>query len=182
MEASPENRGTADAAMVARARAGDRAAFGELVTRYRALAVSVATSVCRDRAMAEDAAQDAFIRAYGRLSQLTKPEAFSAWLITIVRSRAMRLAANAARRRDVYRQSAWERADGRDPSEAGPAVADALEKLDPESQQMLTLKYLRSMTCAEIAAIAGVSVPTVSRRVARALVALREVLTSEGSP
>ena len=89
-----------DAALVALAREGDEAAFGELVRRYMRSAYSVARSVTGSHEDAEDAAQESFMVALQRLDDCRSPERFGAWLITIVRNRSRNLV-----RRESLRQT-----------------------------------------------------------------------------
>jgi RNA polymerase sigma-70 factor (ECF subfamily) len=74
--------------LVERARRGDAAAFEALVRRYYRAAHAVALAVLGNPMDAEDACQDAFLRALERLDRLRQPERFSAWLLQIVRNRA----------------------------------------------------------------------------------------------
>ena len=99
----PRKSGTHDATAVARCLSGDQAAFGELVKRYQGLAVAVAFSICHERSLAEDVAQDAFVMAYRKLKQLARHESFCAWLVNIVRNAALRSAHNVARREEVHK-------------------------------------------------------------------------------
>src|ERR1041385_8530146 len=73
---------------------GDRDAFGKIVERYQTLICSVAYSVCGRLGNSEDLAQQAFITAWTRLSELREPARLRQWLCGIVRN----LAANSARR------------------------------------------------------------------------------------
>src|SRR2546427_4567673 len=88
-----------EAALVARALAGDRAAFGVLAERYAAPARRVARAVLDDPDDADDAAQDALLAALVKLQQYDPRRPFGPWL--------MRIVANAAtdrrRRRTVRR-------------------------------------------------------------------------------
>lgn len=79
---------TDEAALVARAREGDSAAFEALVRRYARQAHAVALAVVREPADAEDVCQDAFIRALERLDECRNPARFGAWFLRIVRNRA----------------------------------------------------------------------------------------------
>jgi RNA polymerase sigma-70 factor, ECF subfamily len=72
--------GSSDTDLVARARRGDRTAFSALVDRYRGAVYGVAYHYLMDRDDAQDAAQEAFVHAYLRLSQLQQPERFGPWL------------------------------------------------------------------------------------------------------
>jgi RNA polymerase sigma-70 factor (ECF subfamily) len=80
-----------DELLVERARRGDAAAFESLVRQHYRAAYSVALAVLGNGMDAEDACQDAFIKALERLDEVRKPERFSAWLLQIVRNRARNL-------------------------------------------------------------------------------------------
>jgi RNA polymerase sigma-70 factor (ECF subfamily) len=88
-----------DADLVARARRGDSAAFGELVDRHRVAVYRAAFAALGSHADAEDAAQDAFLLAYRRLGGFRGEASFKTWLLTI----AWRQAIN--RRRGLRRDS-----------------------------------------------------------------------------
>jgi RNA polymerase sigma-70 factor (ECF subfamily) len=72
-----------DADLVARARQGDPAAFGELVDRHRTAVYRAALAALGSPADAEDAAQDAFVAAYRRLASFRADASFKTWLLTI---------------------------------------------------------------------------------------------------
>ena len=72
-----------DADLVARARQGDSAAFGELVDRHRTAVYRAALAALGSHAEAEDAAQDAFLLAYRRLGSFRGEASFKTWLLTI---------------------------------------------------------------------------------------------------
>ncbi len=72
-----------DAALVERARAGDAEAFGELVDRHRDAVFRAALAALRDQANADDAAQDAFLLAYRRLSTFRGESSFRTWILSI---------------------------------------------------------------------------------------------------
>jgi RNA polymerase sigma-70 factor (ECF subfamily) len=70
--------------LVARAQHGDLEAFGELVRATQVMAYAVALGVLRDRSIAEDAVQEAYLRAFRRLRDLHEPAAFVSWLRRLV--------------------------------------------------------------------------------------------------
>ena len=72
-----------DAELVARARTGDHAAFGDLVDRHRTAVYRAALTALRSHAEAEDAAQDAFVLAWRRLDSFRGDASFKTWLLTI---------------------------------------------------------------------------------------------------
>jgi RNA polymerase sigma-70 factor (ECF subfamily) len=73
-----------DGQLVARALASDRPAFDELVRKYQRQAVAVSYRLLGNSHDALEVTQDAFLKAYGSLSTLQKPEAFGGWLMRIV--------------------------------------------------------------------------------------------------
>ena len=81
-----------EAALVIAAQAGDLGAFDRLSQRYRPALVAVAGQILRSRDLAEDAAQDALLSAYGALPQLDDATRFGGWIASIARNRAMRMA------------------------------------------------------------------------------------------
>ena len=72
-----------DDELVARARDGDHAAFGDLVDRHRAVVYRVALAALRSHPEAEDAAQEAFVLAWRRLATFRGAASFKTWLLTI---------------------------------------------------------------------------------------------------
>jgi RNA polymerase sigma factor (sigma-70 family) len=90
-----------DADLVARAKQGDHASFGELVDRHRLGAYRAAMAALGSHAEAEDAAQDAFVLAWRRLDSFRGDASFRTWLLTIAWHQAIN------RRRSVARW--WKR-------------------------------------------------------------------------
>lgn len=76
----------ADFALVQRARFGDHAAFGELVSRHRAKAYRLASSIVEDSFLADDIVQEALLSAFIHLGKLTDSCRFVPWLSKIVRN------------------------------------------------------------------------------------------------
>ena len=168
-----------DATAVARSLKGDPVAFGTLVARYQALAISVAFSICRDRALAEDVAQDGFVLAFRKLTQLADPERFCPWLMHIVKNAALRASQSAARRREVHQAATEDKGPHTENPTAALEFAELVSNVDDESQQILTFKYLHGMTCAEIADRLDVPIGTVTSKISRALSSLREAVRRE---
>ncbi|TLY56785.1 MAG: RNA polymerase sigma factor, partial [Gemmatimonadetes bacterium] len=79
--------GRSDAALVRRVRAGDAAAYADLVARYRDRLGRYALHMLGNREDAEEALQDAFVRAYRSLARCDDPERFGAWLYGILVNR-----------------------------------------------------------------------------------------------
>ncbi len=78
-----------DAALVARVREGDAAAFEVLVRRYFRAAYLVALARVGERPDAEDVCQEAFLRSWELIHECRDPDRFAAWLVRIVRNTAL---------------------------------------------------------------------------------------------
>src|SRR5919107_741100 len=87
-----------DAELIARARAGDDHAFGMLVARHQTVAFRTAYVICGQAGDAEDAAQDAFIKARGAMKRFREGAPFRPWLLTIVANEARNRRRAAGRR------------------------------------------------------------------------------------
>jgi RNA polymerase sigma-70 factor (ECF subfamily) len=174
-------RDEAEAALAARARAGDRIAFGELVERYADQARRVARAVLQDPDDADDAAQDAFLAALVKLHQYDAQRPFGPWL--------MRIVANAAtdrrRRRTVRRAESLEEglvAGGPRPDVAAEREAlngrlrAALAQLPPRRSLAVTLFDVEGYSHAEIAEMLGIPEGTVRSEVFHARRRLRTLL------
>jgi RNA polymerase sigma-70 factor (ECF subfamily) len=170
-----------EAALVVRARAGDRAAFGVLVQRYAAPARRVARAVLHDPDDADDAAQDALLSALVKLEQYDPRRAFGPWL--------MRIVANAAT--DRRRRRAVRRAELLEPNVAagGPRpdvqaerralagrLREALAELPERRRLAVVLFDVEGYSHAEIAVILGIAEGTVRSEVFHARRRLRVLL------
>ena len=91
MSDEPSRRGLDEAELVRAVQDGDRAAFGRLVERYVDEAHAVAASIVRNRSDAEDAVQDAFIRALERIDHLSAGSPFGPWFYRVLRSTCLNL-------------------------------------------------------------------------------------------
>ena len=85
---------------------GKRDRYGELVERHQKMVYGIAWSYLGDANLAEDAAQEAFIKAYRYLATLRDPSKFSGWLAGIARNISISL--GRTRRRELSRVKRWE--------------------------------------------------------------------------
>lgn len=148
-------------------------AFEEIVRRFQDLALACARARLRDPALAEDAAQDAFLVAWERLAQLRETAAFPGWLRRLVLTQCHRRLR--AKRLDLQPDSESEAMPAASDPAADVEAADvaalvrlALTALGPADRLALILFYGSGHTQAEIADWLGVPVTTVSRRLAHA--------------
>lgn len=171
---------------MSRARRGDGDAYAALVAAHQEMTFRTAYLVLGDAAEAEDAAQEAFVRAYRALDRFRDGEPFRPWVL--------RIAVNAARNR---RRSAGRRAGLRMRAEAASAAADAsapsaessvvaaeqrrrlldaVNELSPDDRLVIGARYFLDLPEAEIAAMAGVARGTVKSRLSRARARLAQRL------
>ena len=167
-----------DGWLVGRARRGSDAALEELFRRHWPAAWRRAFAITGQRALADDVAQDAIVRALRHLDDLRDPDRFGAWLGRSVTHRALD-ALRAERRLDALDAAGplsveWVESTG-ERGDLQRAVAD----LEPGRRTAVVMRYWLDLTPAEIAAALEVPVGTVHSRLARGLADLRGRL-SEG--
>ncbi len=168
-------------ALVGRALAGDRAAFGTLVERYAPTARRVARAVLGDPDDADDAAQDAMLAALVKLGQYDRRRPFGPWLLRIVANAAT----DRRRRRSVRRTQPLDPglvAGGGRPDVIAERWAlsarlrEALAELPERRRVAVVLFDVEGYSHAEIAGILGIPEGTVRSEVFHARRRLRALL------
>ena len=182
---SLEGRLTEDAALVERSRNGDQDAYGELVTRYQAIAARTAYVITGTAADAEDVAQDAFVKAYYALDRFRAGAPFRPWLLRIVANEAINRRKAAGRRPTVGLSVVLDRASGDTAlspeasalaRERREVVLDALRKMREEDRIVIAYRYFFDLSELEMAEALGVARGTVKSRLSRAIARLREAM------
>jgi RNA polymerase sigma-70 factor (ECF subfamily) len=169
-----------------RARAGDRAAYGELVRRYRPAIYGALLTWLRDPAEADDLAQEVFLHSMRKIGQLRDARCFSAWLRQI----AVRLALNRLNRRRPFRSlhptrqallpgPSDEPLDEIVRAEEQGKVHEGLNRLKPLDRAMLEAFYLRSRSLREMSEEFDVPLGTIKRRLHTARQRLKQFLEPE---
>ena len=163
-----------------RARAGDERAFAWLLGRYRERAVRLATQVMGHSGEGEDAAQEAFIRAFRSIRRLRPGTRFYAWLYPIV----VRICL------DRRRLARWEMeilcdcpgspsgGSGDGPAVERLCVESLLGRLSPPLRAAVVLRELEGLEYEEIAEALDLPVGTVRSRLHAARARLREMYTA----
>lgn len=179
------DRGPSDRKLVRAAQAGDEEALEGLYRRHWPIAHRAAYLVVRDRAAAEDIAQEAFLAAVRSLDRFDRRRPFGPWLHRIVVNRAIdwgrarRLRGELSPEPELH-PGAIGGTGTRDavmPDSAFSAdLGEALAALDPERRGIVVLRYLLDFTPGEIAATLGIPRGTVNSRLRRALDELAERL------
>jgi RNA polymerase sigma factor (sigma-70 family) len=178
-----------DEALLALCSRADESALGELYDRYGRVAYGLALRIVRDRALAEDVVQEAFLgvwRSAGAfLAEQGKP---STWILTLVHRRAVDLVRREERRRaepldddaqhdqarsEATDEEAWLRAQRQ-------VVQAALRKLPAEQREAIELAYYGGFTQSELAERLGQPLGTIKSRMFTGLKRLRELLAEAG--
>jgi RNA polymerase sigma-70 factor (ECF subfamily) len=174
--------------LVARAKQGDGGAYGALVKEHQTLAFRTAYLLTGSAADAEDAVQDAFVKAHGALGRFRPGSPFRPWLLAIVANEARN------RRRSVGRRERLALRAAEDPLSGGAVPSPEAALLDAEQREELlaavndlreddrlaiACRYFLGLSEEETAATLGWRRGTVKSRTSRALDRLRARLEVE---
>lgn len=170
--------------LIARARSGDEEAFRLIFERYTLPVARFIFYMVNERGLAEELAQETFVRAFRSLGELRAESKLSTWLFGIARNVARE--ALRRNRREALRVEFEHLSEVCDekPSPAGEllakelkgAVAAALASLDEEKRLVFTLKVYQQRSYEEISAITGFSIPKIRNDLYRARAEMRRRL------
>jgi RNA polymerase sigma factor (sigma-70 family) len=182
---SVEGRPLDDEELVDRARHEDGGAYERLVERYQAIAHRVAYLITRSGADADDATQEAFVKAYYALGRFRSGASFRPWILKIVANEARNRRRAAGRRADLTLRAAAQRSSGDAvPSpeaaaleaEERAALMAAVNRLSDKDRLAVSYRYFLGLSEADMAAALGCAKGTVKSRLSRALARLRREL------
>ena len=170
-----------DAAIVARVLAGDSGAYAQLVARYKAPYARFAARMLGNREDAEEALQDAFVRAYRSLAKCDEPDKFGSWLFRILANRCRTAGTRRGRRERTFVRDEIALLDAaHDHPEERAAwreeIQRALLQLDADQREAFLLKHVEDLGYEEMSEITGVGVSALKMRVKRACERLRGLL------
>lgn len=184
-----------DRELLAKAQAGDMAAFEELVERHRDQVFGLALRMTRSDADAAEITQDTFLSAFQHLSEFRGEAAFGSWVHRIAANHALmrlrhsQVAQSAHAELSTpefnsrgslldYSESDWSRrADEKAlDAELRKAIEDATDRLPQGYREVFLLKDVEGLSYEEIAEITGDSVPAVKSRLHRARLSLRDAI------
>jgi len=176
-----------DEALLALASRAHENALGELYDRYGRVAYGLALRIVRDRALAEDAVQEAFLAVWRSAGAfLAEQGKASTWILTLVHRRAVDLVRREERRRGEPLESAPEPAAPETTEDEATLglqrrlVQEALSQLSPEQRQALELGYYGGLTQSELAEQLGQPLGTIKSRMFSGLSRLRDLLAEAG--
>lgn len=151
-------------ALLARARAGDAAARDALVRAHLDDVFAVALRILRDRDLAADAAQDAFVSALAALDGFRGESSFRTWLLRITANAARSVGRRTTRRREVALDAAQATPAAEPDPARGAVVATETERIEaalaelPEKQRLcVALRIQQDLPYAEVARVVGCS-------------------------
>lgn len=169
--------------LVEQARRGDAAAFATLVRPHEEIAFRTAYLITRNAADAQDAAQDALVKAHRALRRFRRDAPFRPWFLTIVGNEARNRLRSSGRRDALVSRAGLEQAPTgfTAPSPEGATLAAeereallaAVERLPEEQRLAVTCRYFLDLSEAETATVLGIRPGTVKSRLARGLERLR---------
>jgi RNA polymerase sigma-70 factor (ECF subfamily) len=179
--------------LVAAAKSGQRAAFGELCERNAKKIFRVARRITRNREDAEDAVQNSFLNAFVHLTDFDRRSRFSTWLTRIAINSALAKLRKNRRVREVpmeepnataefethyeTRDTAPNPEESYSQLERKEVVSAAIGGLQPGARRVVEFHQLQELSARETAQILGVSTTAVKSRLFHARAALREMLS-----
>lgn len=186
-----DRRAAGEAALVERAKRGDRDAFSELVESHASAVLTVAWRIVGDRATAEDVAQETFLAAFRSLPGFRADARFSTWLYRIAVNKCRDV--QRARTGDRHVRTAGDDGDlafeppGTSSEHRTPEdrlldehrarlVAEALGRLSPVYREAFVLKHVEGLSYDEMADVLGVEGSTLRMRVYKARQELSRML------
>ena len=162
----------AEAALLRRARDGEREAISILVNRHRTRLTNLAFQITRDRADAEDAAQEVLLRALNKLPSFRGESEFSSWLYRLTLNFCLEKRRLDARRAELLAQhfgaETVETAPPDTQLETRELIEKALDQLTEAQRVALLLREWQGFSYEEIAEILQLPVGTVRSRLSKA--------------
>jgi RNA polymerase sigma-70 factor (ECF subfamily) len=156
--------------------------FAELVRQHQGTVFSIALHYLRDRATAEEVAQEVFLGLHRNMGRIESPSHAAAWLRKVAVQRSIDEGRRRSRRPQVALEDVAEPAAGIKPGD--PMLTELLRKLVatlPEAPRMaMVLRYQEDLDPAEIAAALAIPVATVKSHLQRSLAVLRRKLAGCG--
>ena len=168
--------------LITQAQQGDREAFGELVRCHREGVINVVYRMCGDAALAEDAAQEAFIRAWRHLGSYQPRSPFRNWVYRIAANVALDVLRREKETADIDTVQVATLGPGPEAAlierERAERVRQAVLALPPASRAVLVLREYEGLSYQEIAYTLDIPLGTVMSRLNYARSRMREALAA----
>jgi len=184
----PRTEHLSDHGLLALTARGDREAFARLYDMYGATAYSLAVRIVRDRELAADVVQEAFLAVWNRAATFDASRGRpSSWILTLTHHKAVDTVRRHERRRAEALDEAAAAPDQAPPvdeqawsSVARDQVRRALAKLPDPHREVIELAYFAGYTQSELAERLALPIGTVKSRTFAAMNALRDLLAASG--
>ena len=184
-EASSHSDEISNSELVRKSQLGDKTAFEQLVIRHQDLVFSLAYKLTGNREMANDVAQEAFIRAWKAIEKFRGDSTFSTWIYRITVNTAWTLRKKAKKHNTLNIDDTYEPIvidEKKDPelvainSDLSSVLINALDKIPIEQRIIVELKNIEGRSHKEIADYLDISVTAAKVRLHRAHQKLRQIL------
>lgn len=165
--------------LLAAARAGDQASFERLIEPHIALGYRLAAAMLNDAGQAEDAVQEATLRAWRSISQLRSSARARSWYLSIVANRCRSMRGTrwwSVIRLPEARSGLTSPADVADRRED---LSRALRRLNPGERAAVFLRFYEDLNSREIGEALGITATAARSRIRRALQQMRVELAEE---
>jgi RNA polymerase sigma-70 factor (ECF subfamily) len=183
-----------DADLIAKARSGSEHASRDLVLRYQRSVFNLIVRMVRDPAVAEELAQDTFVKAFRGLATYDPAQKFSNWLFRIAHNvtvdflRLRRLDTVSLDQAHEDGDGAWAIADPRaenpglavERADLAEALERAIARLRPDYRRLVVLRYQEDLSYEEIAGITDLPLGTIKSFLHRARAEMAQYLTQQG--
>jgi len=159
---------------------GDRTAYGKIVEQYQGLICSLTFSACRDFALSEDMAQETFIIAWKKLSELREMNKFKSWLCGIARNVTLNTFKKNGKSFEALHDTDQADEAAVSPEELAISkeeeilVQQTLENLPDNYRAPLVLFYRSDQSVAEVASSLDISLDTAKQRLSRGRAMLKD--------
>ena len=186
-----------DSLLVIQAKNGSREAFSSLMELHQGRVYNLALRMTGSPEDAADLSQEAFLNAWRGLSGFQGDSSFSTWLYRLTNNVCIDFLRREKRRQNVSSALSLDDSEvdyanlipDRSPSpqavlegkELKEAIRRGLDQLSAEHRQVLVLREITGLSYGEIAAVTGLEEGTVKSRIARARLALRNILREDGN-
>jgi RNA polymerase sigma-70 factor, ECF subfamily len=191
-----EDRATREQDLISRVQRGQHELFYELVRPYERRVYAAALAILHNEADAEDAAQEAMLKAFANIRQFRQEARFSTWLIQVTVNEALM---RRRRQRTVMMEPMDDRRDNNDEQDYAPRdfadwreipsealerkevrqkLAEALATLDRKYREVFVLRDVEHLNIQETADTLGISIASVKTRLLRARLMLRDLLAA----
>jgi len=176
---------TSNSELVRLSQLGDQSAFEQLVVRHQDLVFSLAFKLTGNKEMANDVAQEAFIRAWKAIDKFRGDSTFGTWIYRITVNSAWTLRKKAKKHNTLNIDDTYEPViidEKRDPelvainSDLSSTLINALDKIPLDQRIIVELKNIEGRSHKEIADFLGISVTAAKVRLHRAHQRLRDIL------